>query len=63
MEHAHVVIFKDVKDEKFQWNVFDVFLIFAQNIDYGYTFEPPRRDIDYGYTFEPPRRGGSNEYP
>ena len=28
----------------------DVFLIFAQNIDCGYTLEPPRR-------------GGSNEYP
>ena len=31
--------------------VFDVFLIFAQNIDCGYTLEPPAR------------RGGSNEYP
>ena len=31
-------------------NVFDIFLIFAQNIDCGYTLEPPRR-------------GGSNEYP
>ena len=29
---------------------FVFFLIFAQNIDYGYTLEPPRR-------------GGSNEYP
>ena len=28
------------------------FLFFAQNIDCGYTLEPPR-----------PRRGGSNEYP
>ena len=28
----------------------DIFLIFAQNIDCGYTLEPPRR-------------GGSNEYP
>ena len=30
----------------------DIFLIFAQNIDCGYTLEPPRRG-----------RGGSNEYP
>ena len=30
--------------------MFDIFLIFAQNIDSGYTLEPPRR-------------GGSNEYP
>ena len=28
----------------------DIVLIFAQNIDFGYTLEPPRR-------------GGSNEYP
>ena len=28
----------------------DIFLIFAQNIDCGYTLEPPRR-------------GGFNEYP
>ena len=30
--------------------MFDIFLIFAQNIDCGYTLVPPRR-------------GGSNEYP
>ena len=34
----------------FQLKKFDIFLIFAQNIDCGYTLEPPRR-------------GGSNEYP
>ena len=28
----------------------DIFHIFVQNIDYGYSLEPPRR-------------GGSNEYP
>ena len=38
-------IFKVVKNEIFKW-IF--FYIFAQNIDYGYTIEPPRR-------------GGSNE--
>ena len=43
-------IFKVVKIEKFQWKFFDIFLIFAQNIDCGYTLEPPRR-------------GGYNEYP
>ena len=36
--------------ENFQLKIFDIFLIFAQNIDCGYTLEPPRR-------------GGSNEYP
>ena len=38
------------KNENYHWKVFDIFLIFAQNIDCGYTLEPPRR-------------GGSNEYP
>ena len=43
-------IFKDVKNENFQYKNSDIFLIFAQNIDCEYTLEPPRR-------------GGSNEYP
>ena len=38
------------KIENFQRKNFDFFLIFAQNIDFGYTLEPPRG-------------GGSNEYP
>ena len=38
------------KIDNFQRKFFDIFLIFAQNIDCGYTLEPPRR-------------GGSNEYP
>ena len=42
--------FKVVKNENFQWIFFYIFLIFAQNIDCGYTLEPPHR-------------GGSNEYP
>ena len=33
-----------------QLKIFNIFLIFAQNIDCGYTLEPPCR-------------GGSNEYP
>ena len=43
-------IFKVVKNENFQPKNVDIFLIFAQNIDCGYTLELPRR-------------GGSNEYP
>ena len=43
-------IFKVVKNENFLLKNFDIFLIFAQNIDCGYTLEPPRR-------------GSSNEYP
>ena len=28
-----------VKIKKNHWKIFDIFLIFAQNIDYGYTLE------------------------
>ena len=38
------------KIENFHQKNLDIFLIFAQNIDCGYTLEPPRR-------------GGFNEYP
>ena len=47
MEYTEIL--KVVKKENCQ-KVFDIFLIFAQNIDCGYTLEPPRR-------------GGSNDYP
>ena len=36
-------------NESFQINISDIFHISAQNIDCGYSLEPPRR-------------GGSNEY-
>ena len=51
-KHAHVIYNFSivVKIEIFLQKMFDIFLIFAQNIDRGYTLEPPRR-------------GGSNEYP
>ena len=42
-------IFEAVKFENFYLIFFYIFLIFAQNIDCGYTLEPPRE-------------GGSNEY-
>ena len=45
-----------VKNENFIRKILIFFFIFAQNIDCGYTLEPPR-------PLEPPRRGGSNEYP
>ena len=35
-------ICKVVKNENFQLNTLDIFLIFAQNIDCGYTLEPHR---------------------
>ena len=51
-KHAHMINsnFFRSKIDNFQRKSFDIFLIFAQNIDCGYTLEPPRR-------------GGSNEYP
>ena len=42
--------FLALKIENFQLINFDIFLIFAQNIDLGYMLEPPQQ-------------GGSNEYP
>ena len=50
MPMQYTEIFKVVKNENFQKKKNDIFLIFAQNIDCGYTLEPPLR-------------GGSNEYP
>ena len=50
MSMQYTEIFKVVKYENFQEIFFIFFLIFAQNIDCGYTLEPPRRS-------------GSNEYP
>ena len=43
-------IFLGLRTKNFQLKNFDIFLIFAQNIDSGYTLELPRR-------------GSSNEYP
>ena len=51
-KHAHMIYSKFFRSkiDNFQRKIFDIFLIFAQNIDCGYTLEPPRR-------------GGFNEYP
>ena len=40
MPMQYTEIFKVVKNGNFQKKIFDIFLIFAQNIDCGYTFEP-----------------------
>ena len=50
MPMQYTEIFKDKKNKYFQKKKNDIFLIFAQNIDCGYSLEPLRR-------------GGSNEYP
>ena len=49
-KHAHIVIFFSSKIDNFCKKKIDIFLIFALNIDCGYTLEPPRR-------------GSSNKYP
>ena len=46
----YTALFHGYKNVHFQMIFFILFLIFAQNIDCGYTLEPPQR-------------GGSNEYP
>ena len=46
----YTAIFHGCKNVNFQMKKYNVFLIFAQNIDCGYMLEPPHR-------------GGSNEYP
>ena len=50
LAHAINRDFLALEVENIQLKNFDIFLIFAQNIDCGYTLEPPRR-------------GGSNKYP
>ena len=50
MSVQYSAIFHGCENGNFQMKEFDIFLIFAQNIDRGYTLEPPRW-------------GGSNEYP
>ena len=50
MSMQYTAIFHGCKNDNFQMIFLNVFLIFAQNIDCGYTLEPPQR-------------GGSNEYP
>ena len=49
MPMQYIEIFSEAKIENFIRIFFYICLIFAQNIDCGYTLEPPRR-------------GGSNEY-
>ena len=50
MPMQYTEIFKVIKIKDVQQEKFDIFLIFAPNIDCGYTLELPHR-------------GGSNEYP
>ena len=50
IQYTHIeIFFSAVKIEKFNWKKFNIFNIFAQNIDCVYMLKPPRR-------------GGSNVY-
>ena len=51
MSVQYTAIFHGSKNNNFQMKCFDIFAIFAQNIDCVYPLEPPQK------------RGGSNEYP
>ena len=42
MSVQYSAIFHGCKNDNFQMKNFDLFLIFAQNIDCGYTLEPPQ---------------------
>ena len=42
MSVQFTAIFHGCKNVHFQMKIFDIFLIFAKNIDCGYTLEPPR---------------------
>ena len=42
MSVQYTAIFHGCKNDNFQMKIFDIFLIFAQNIDCGYTLEPPQ---------------------
>ena len=42
MPMQYTAIFHGYKNDKFQMKNYDIFLIFAQNIDRGYTLEPPQ---------------------
>ena len=41
MSVQYTVLFHGCKNDNFQMKIFDIFLIFAQNIDCWYTLEPP----------------------
>ena len=45
MSVQYTAIFHGCKTDNFQMKCFDIFLIFAQNIDCGYTLEPPLSTI------------------
>ena len=38
----YTAIFHGCKNDEFQMKICDIFPIFAQNIDRGYTLEPPQ---------------------
>ena len=54
MSVQYTAIFHGCKNDNFQMKIFDIFEKYLRDIS---------QNIDCGYTLEPPQRGGSNEYP
>ena len=52
-KHAYSNILKSLpsKNKNVQIKISDIFHISAQNIDYGYPLEPPRRGVSNEYTY------------
>ena len=48
MSVQYTAIFHGCKNVNFQMKKCYIFLIFAQNIDCGYTLEPPQKDCQFG---------------
>ena len=42
MSVQYTAIFHGCYNDNFQMKIFDIFLIFAQNIECGYTLDPPQ---------------------
>ena len=47
----YTVIFHVCRNDYFQMKNFDIFLVFAQNIDFGYTLEHASKNLWVGLTF------------
>ena len=55
MSVQYAANFNGCKNDNFYFTILDFFLIFAQNIDCGYTLEPPREAVltcTYNLCFE-----------
>ena len=49
LAYSNILKILPPKNENFQTKISDIFHIYAQNIDCGYSLEPPRRGGSYEY--------------